>query len=190
MLFASSADGFFEESLYRFTGNGAYRLRPARMSGTDQLLLGSDPRCVIGVMQWQHGRYELVANGSIVLLPFAEDGRQQVQDPCAAESNVLRQINVTTLFLHWRIFRDPQGRDKLHLFRFDGAPLNPMIRVSDTPNMLPTRTLTNTTIGAQASRKRSLADQQDLPKRNSATRPAIAMGISAVGLVLAGLCTL
>jgi hypothetical protein len=168
--YAFSDDGYFEEALYRFTGNG------------------SDPRCVIGVMQWQHGRYELVANGSIVLMPFAQDGRQQVQDPCAAESNVLRQINVTTLFLHWRIFRDPQGRDKLHLFRFDGAPLSPMFRVSETPNMLPTRTLTNTTIGAQASRKRSLAEQQDLPKRNNAaTRPAIAVGVSAAGLLLAGL---
>ncbi|CCA74989.1 related to ROT1-protein that may be involved in cell wall function [Serendipita indica DSM 11827] len=167
--YAFSDDGYFEEALYRFTGNG------------------SDPRCIIGVMQWQHGRYELLANGSIVLLPFAQDGRQQVQDPCAAESNVLRQINVTTLFLHWRIFRDPQRRDKLHLFRFDGAPLSPMFRVSETPNMLPTRTLTNTTIGAQASRKRSLAEQQDLPKRNAATRPAIAVGVSAAGLLFAGL---
>ncbi|CAG7848855.1 SubName: Full=Related to ROT1-protein that may be involved in cell wall function {ECO:0000313/EMBL:CCA74989.1} [Serendipita indica DSM 11827] len=188
--YAFSDDGYFEEALYRFTGNGEhlYRLRSPRASGKlTSFGSGSDPRCIIGVMQWQHGRYELLANGSIVLLPFAQDGRQQVQDPCAAESNVLRQINVTTLFLHWRIFRDPQRRDKLHLFRFDGAPLSPMFRVSETPNMLPTRTLTNTTIGAQASRKRSLAEQQDLPKRNAATRPAIAVGVSAAGLLFAGL---
>src|SRR5258706_9370281 len=115
--------------------------------------------------------YELVANGSIVLKPFAEDGRQQVQDPCAAESNVLRQFNQTTLFKSWRIFRDLQGRNKLHLFRFDGAPFAPMFQVYETPQMLPTRKLTNTTIGVVAQ-----SANNKLRKRSSAvstSRPSL-----------------
>jgi len=81
---------------------------------------------------------------------------------------------------------DPQGNDKLHLFRFDGAPLPPMFRVSATPNMLPTRQLTNTTIGTQAQ-KRSL-----LEKRSGAdaTHPLAIAGFSAVGLVSLGLLSL
>jgi hypothetical protein len=145
MSYSFTNDGYFEEALYRFNGNG------------------TDPRCIQGVIQWQHGPYQLMPNGSIVLDPYSEDGRQQVQDPCAAESNVLRQFNQTTLFQSWRIFRDPQGRNKLHLFRYDGAPLPPMFQVYVTPQMLPTRKLTNTTIGVVAQ-----SPNQKLRKRSAA----------------------
>lgn len=116
-----------------------------------------------------------MSNGSIILHPIAEDGRQQLQDPCAAESNVLRQFNQTTLFRSWRIFRDLQGRNKLHVFRFDGAPFPPMFQVYQTPQMLPTRKLTNTTIGVVAQsinhklRKRSAAVSTSSPSFTSAT---------------------
>lgn len=146
---------------------------------------GTDPRCIIGVIQWQHGQYRTLANGSLVLVPFAEDGRQQIQNPCAAQSNVLRQFNQTTLFDSWRIFVDPQGNDKLHLFRFDGFPFPPEFRVSDTPTMLPTTTLTNTTIGAQANKKRSFEPE----KRSAAeaTRQVAAAAFAGVGLLSVGL---
>lgn len=170
MGYSFTDDGYFEEALYRFTGNG------------------TDPRCIIGVMQFQHGRHQLLANGSIVLEPYAEDGRQQIQNPCVAQSNVLRQFNQTTLFLSWRIFRDPQGNDKLHLFRFDGAPFPPMFRVSTTPTMLPTVPLTNTSIGAQAT-KRSLLEPE---KRSAAeaTGPVVAAAFAGVGLLSLGLLQL
>lgn len=168
-------DGYFEEALYRFTGNG------------------TDPRCVVGVVQWQHGQHELLQNGSIVLHPFAQDGRQQVQDACAADSNVLRQFNQTTLFLNWRIFRDVNGNDKLHLFRFDGAPFPPMFRVSSSATMLPTQTLTNTSIGVQAQRKRSITGPWDLEaevqKRSAApANSQLALGaFFSAGLLSLGL---
>jgi len=116
--------GYFEEALYRFTGNG------------------SEPTCIIGVVQWQHGTYETLANGSIVLNPFYTDGRQQVQDMCAAQSNIIQQFNQTTLFQSWRIFSDPQRGPKLQIYQYNGAPLAPMYQLSQTPNMLPTTTLT------------------------------------------------
>jgi len=122
--------GYFEEALYRFTGNG------------------SEPTCIVGVVQWQHGTYETLANGSIVLNPFYTDGRQQVQDMCAAQSNIIQQFNQTTLFQSWRIFNDPQLGPKLQIYQYNGAPLAPMYVVSQTPNMLPTTTLTgNVTTG-------------------------------------------
>ncbi|PVF99950.1 hypothetical protein CPB86DRAFT_254476 [Serendipita vermifera] len=164
IAYSFTEDGYFEEALYRFTGNG------------------TDPRCVVALLQFQHGGFQLLNNGSIVLKPFAQDGRQQVQNPCTAESNVLRQFNQTTLFQSWRIFRDPQGRDKLHLFRFDGAPFAPMFRVTDTPNMLPTRVLTNTTIGAVANSKRSL--DAGLEKRSSSDRTS---SVAMAGLFAASL---
>jgi hypothetical protein len=114
------------------------------------------------MVQFQHGTHLLLSNGSIVLEPFPHDGRQQVQDACAADSNVLRQFNQTTLFLSWQIYVDPQGNDRLQLYRFDGAPFAPMFRVSITPTMLPTQQLTNTTIGVTAQRKRSITGPWDL----------------------------
>jgi len=125
--------GYFEEAQYRFTGNG------------------SRPTCIVGVVQWQHGTYTINANNSITLNPFASDGRQQVQDMCAANSNIIQQFNQTTLFLNWNIYMDPQRGAKLQLYRFDGAPLSPMYLIAQTPNMLPTTTLTgNVTTGQTA----------------------------------------
>lgn len=142
---------------------------------TVKIIIGTDPRCIQGVIQWQHGTYEIVSNGSLVLSPYAEDGRQQVQDPCAAESNVLRQFNQTTLFQSWRIFRDLQGRNKLHLFRFDGAPFPPMFQVYATPQMLPTRRLTNTTIGVVAQ-----SPNHKIRKRSAAVSTSNLSGTSTV----------
>jgi hypothetical protein len=128
----STDDGFWEQALYRFEGNG------------------SMPNCIKGIVIFQHGRYELNSNGSITLTPFGKDGRIQVQDPCAPQSNVITLYNQTEYMAQWRIFRDVTFGPKLHLFRFDGAPLAPMFQVySNPPQMLPTRELSvNLTVTA------------------------------------------
>jgi len=132
-VLSDGSAGYFEEAQYRFTGNG------------------SQPTCIIGVVQWQHGTYETLANGSIVLNPFPTDGRQQVQDMCAAKSNIIQQFNQTTLFQSWRIFQDPQLGPKLQIYQYNGAPLAPMYLVAQTPNMLPTTTLTANVTSGQTS---------------------------------------
>src|SRR6202035_5557575 len=72
---------------------------------------------------------------------------QQIQDPCAAQSNFIEPYNQTELYQNWRIFQDPQTLDfKLHLAQFDGALLSPQFLVSPTPNMLPKRLLRNVTV--------------------------------------------
>lgn len=120
----SSDDGFYEIARYRFNSNG------------------TEPTCITGVLNWVHGKYDLLANGSIVMTPLG-DGYQQIQDPCAAESNFIENYNFTELYQSWRIFTDPVDGFKLHLFQFDGTPVAPQFQVSPSPNMLPTQMLRN-----------------------------------------------
>ncbi|TFK74723.1 hypothetical protein BDN72DRAFT_628457 [Pluteus cervinus] len=124
---------------YSFTGDGFYEIARYRFNGN-----GSNPTCIIGVIGWVHGTYDLLANGSIVMTPFG-DGYQQVQNPCAAVSNFIENYNLTELYQSWRIFQDPVDGFKLHLFQFDGAPLAPQFQLSSTPVMLPTQPLRNVT---------------------------------------------
>ncbi|KAI0642869.1 chaperone for protein-folding within the ER, fungal-domain-containing protein [Trametes meyenii] len=129
--YAFTDDGFYEVARYRFTSNG------------------SNPSCITGVLQWHHGKHQLLNNGSIVLTPFG-DGYQQIQDPCAAESNFIEDYNFTELYNSWQIFLDPTDGPKLHLFNFDGSPVAPLFQVYSTANMLPSRKLRNTTASIDA----------------------------------------
>ncbi|KAI0049460.1 hypothetical protein FA95DRAFT_1463448, partial [Auriscalpium vulgare] len=124
---------------YSFTDDGYYEIARYRFNGN-----GSQPNCITGVISWAHGEYTLQANGSITMIPFG-DGYQQVQDPCAAESNFIEPYNSTELYVSWQIFLDPTDGPKLHLFGFDGTPVAPQFQVSQTPNMLPTQALRNVT---------------------------------------------
>jgi len=124
--------GFYEVARYRFNSNG------------------SDPHCITGVMNWHHGTYQFMPNGSIVLTPFG-DGYQQIQDPCAPVSNFIETYNLTELYQSWQIFTDPVDGYKLHMFNFDGSAVAPQFQVSVTPNMLPTQLLRNVTPPANTS---------------------------------------
>jgi len=128
--YSFSSDGFFEEAWYKFTPNG------------------TAPNCITGVLQWQHGTYEALANNSIIMTPFSSDGRQQVQDTCAAVSNIIQQFNSTVLMKNWRIDTDPVLGKMLLLFQFDGTPVQPLYPYASPPVMLPTQVLTaNVTAG-------------------------------------------
>ncbi|KAF8321978.1 chaperone for protein-folding within the ER, fungal-domain-containing protein [Cantharellus anzutake] len=127
-------DGHFEQAEYQFNANG------------------TQPNCITGVVLWQHGTYQWLSNGSIIANPIPIDGRMQVQNPCAAKSNVIQQFNTTILLQSWRIFQDVQRGPKLQLYRFDGAPLHPMYQIANPPNMLPTETLSvNLTLNPDGS---------------------------------------
>ncbi|KAI0350180.1 hypothetical protein OH77DRAFT_1431328 [Trametes cingulata] len=124
--YAFSSDGFYEVARYRFNGNGA------------------KPQCITGVLNWHHGTFQMLPNGSLVLTPFG-DGYQQIQDPCAAETNFIENYNDTELYNSWQLFHDINDGPKLHLFNFDGSPVAPLFQVYSTPNMLPTEPLRNVT---------------------------------------------
>ena len=169
----STDDGFFEQAEYRFSSNA------------------TDPHCITGVVTFQHGKYQLLSNGSIILNPFAVDGRQQVQDPCAAVSNQLTQWNVTVLFIQWRIFPLPGGGFHLNLYEFDGTPVAPMSLVANPPNMLPTTVLSNanSTTAAPAAVTKSPSTKRDmrLQARSDAPRKSLLAGGFAC---FAGLCAM
>lgn len=128
--YSFSQGGFFEEAFYRFTVNS------------------SQPNCITGVLQWQHGTYQPLANGSIILNPISSDGRQQVQDTCSPVSNIIQQFNNTVLMSTWEIRTDEVLGKELLLYGFDGTPVQPLYPYANPPIMLPTETLTaNVTIG-------------------------------------------
>jgi hypothetical protein len=57
-----------------------------------------NPQCPKGIMQFQHGTYAKHPNGSLVLSPFAVDGRQLVSDPCKSDKAQYLRYNQTELF--------------------------------------------------------------------------------------------
>lgn len=127
MSYSFSSDGFYEIARYRFTGNPA------------------QPNCITGVMNFAHGTYTLQSNGSITMIPFG-DGYQQVQDTCAAVSPVIDFFNTTELYVSWNTVQDATDGMLLNLFNFDGTPVPRLYLVSTEPNMLPTRSLTNSSV--------------------------------------------
>jgi len=132
MSYSFSDDGYYEIARYRYAGNG------------------SQPTCITGVMNWCHGTYLLLPNGSIILTPLG-DGYQQIQDPCAAVSNQVQSYNDTELYQLWQITLDPVYGYLLYMFERDGTPLPPMGLVSVTPNMLPTQILRNVSGSSSSS---------------------------------------
>jgi hypothetical protein len=87
----------------------------------------SDPRCATAVVMFQHGKYYFHSNGSLTLDPgpFAADGRIQIQDPCAATTEVLTYYNQFTLFNSWTITIDVHhAAYYLQLYKFDGSLFN------------------------------------------------------------------
>ncbi|KAF9235655.1 chaperone for protein-folding within the ER, fungal-domain-containing protein [Melanogaster broomeanus] len=122
---------------YSFTDDGYYEIARYRMTGN-----GPSPNCITGVMNWCHGTYQLVSNGSIIMTPLG-DGYQQIQDPCGAVSDFMENYNDTELYVMWNIYQDTVRGYTLQLYQFDGTPLPPQWLVSTSPNMLPTQALRN-----------------------------------------------
>lgn len=173
ICYSFTADGFYEIARYRFVSNG------------------TTPQCVTGVINWVHGKYTLQSNGSITMAPFS-DGFQQIQDPCAAQSNFIETYNDTELYVKWSIFQDPITGFKLHLFQYDGSPLAPQFQVSATPNMLPTQLLRNVSNATAPTSSAGLTTQGAFAVNNGAQRRwSISETMGVVTVVFgAGLATL
>lgn len=135
---------------------------------------GTDPHCITGVMNWHHGHYTLEDDGSMTLHPFS-DGYQQIQDPCAAESNFIEDYSSNETYTNWRIFTDVTAGPKLHMFAFDGSPLPPQFQISATPNMLPTRALRNVTTAASLTSQNLLA--KNGARREGAWSPVVLVSV-------------
>ncbi|KAF8349374.1 chaperone for protein-folding within the ER, fungal-domain-containing protein [Amanita rubescens] len=150
---------------YSFTADGYYEIARYRMNGN-----GSQPTCITGVMNWAHGMYTLQPNGSITMIPFNDDGFQQIQNPCGAISDFIETYNLTELYTARR--REPL----LQMYQFNGAPLPPLFQISTTPNILPTQQIRQTT---------PVVAKRELIQRSNAAGQHITVGLrGAVGLFL------
>lgn len=61
-------------------------------------ILATRPSCPKAMMQFQHGKYSVESNGSLVLTPFADDGRQLISDPCKSLMSRYYRYNQTEVF--------------------------------------------------------------------------------------------
>ena len=117
-------------------------------------LKAANPGCPKGMMQWQHGTFQKLSNGSLVLTPLAIDGRQLMSDPCNSKSSAYSRYNHSELFQRYSIYVDPYHKVlRMDLYRFDGSPLPAMYLAYNPPQMLPTSTLNPTTTTTGASSK-------------------------------------
>ncbi|KAL2356510.1 chaperone for protein-folding within the ER, fungal-domain-containing protein [Cryomyces antarcticus] len=151
--YSFTGDGFYEEAYYRAIANPI------------------TPSCPSGIMQWQHGTYQKFVNGSLILTPFAVDGRQLLSTPCHYKDSIYTRYNQSELMKSYEVLTDPyHNTPRLNLYQFDGKPLAPMYLVYSPPEMLPTSTLNPThTAGATATGKpsgkfrRGLGEEITLP---------------------------
>lgn len=149
--YSFTEDGHFEEALYRIT---------------------SDPQnhsCAVASITYQHGTYDLLSNGSLILTPIAVDGRQLLSDPCngdsATHSSYTRYLQ-KTWFKAFRVYlNDYHGRYTLQLYQFDGSQMQPLFLAYKPPLMLPTYALNPTDKASETKSslrkrvKRSLENQ-------------------------------
>jgi len=154
---------------YSFTDLGNWEQLDYRMAAN-----ATNPNCITAVITWQHGTFQFLSNGSLLLTPFESDGFQQVQDPCAAVSNQIARYSQEILFSQWRIFPLTSGGNHLNLYEFDGTPVAPMNLVFSPPNMHPTATLISTATSTGSSTSTSTA-KRDLAARSGASKSASLM---------------
>jgi len=149
--YSFTSDGYYEEAYYRAISNPAV------------------PSCPSAIMQWQHGSWQLLANGSLVLTPIAVDGRQVLSEPCKYKNSIYTRYNQSELMKSYSAYLDKyHGIQRLDLFRFDGSPLPPMYLAFQPPMMLPTTTLNPTstaaaTAGATTAAKAKRGLEPEIP---------------------------
>lgn len=149
MSYSFTEDGFFEEATYQITPNP------------------KDPGCPVAALIYQHGKYELQDNGTLILHPFVVDGRQLLSDPCNDEgTSTYSRYNQTETFKSFDVqVDDYHGIYRLQLNQFDGSPMQPLYLAYRPAMMLPTETLNPTATSDatestdSAKEKRSLRQQ-------------------------------
>lgn len=146
--YSFTEDGYWEEAVYQITSNA------------------QNHSCPAAALTFQHGTYEILSNGSLLLTPFEVDGRQLLSEPCEdyGISTYSRYVQ-TELYAQFSVYVDPyHGRYRLNLFEWDGTPVQPLYLAYRPPMMLPTETLNPTDTAAETHSlrkriRRSLANK-------------------------------
>ncbi|KZM21052.1 Reversal of tor2 lethality [Ascochyta rabiei] len=165
--YSFSADGFFEESYYRAVANP------------------TEPKCPKGIIQWQHGKFQKLADGSLKLSPIKVDGRQMDSNPCLYKNSIYTRYNISETFKRYEVRVDDYHKIKrLNLYKFDGSPMMPLYIAFTTPKMLPTTTLNPlVTATATAKAKRGLPIDHEVLFRKSGN---MADGMLWAGILASG----
>lgn len=126
--YSFTEDGFWEEAIYQVSPN------PKNHS------------CATAVLIFQHGTYEKLDNGSLVLTPFEVDGRQLLSMPCDDNGvSTYSRYNQTEGFNAYQVYVDGyHGRWRIDLIETDGSYMQPLYLAYDPPQMLPTITMNPT----------------------------------------------
>lgn len=87
---------------YSFTEDGWYEEASYQVSGNPR-----DPTCPMASLIYQHGKYVISDNGTLVLNPIEVDGRQLFSDPCnddgvSTYSRYNQNRNVQRIFCRYR----------------------------------------------------------------------------------------
>ncbi|PVH94270.1 hypothetical protein DM02DRAFT_633866 [Periconia macrospinosa] len=167
--YSFTADGHYEEAYYRAIANRTSshvlflrfnnRTYIAELEyQADENGVAKNPKCPKGIIQWQHGTFKKLANGSLELTPIETDGRQMYSDPCSYKTSVYTRYKAKEHFKQYEVLKDPYHQiSRLNLFKWDGAPMMPLYLAMSPPTMLPTTTLnpTNTPTPSSTKQKRS-----------------------------------
>lgn len=128
-------NGFFETAKYIYSSNP------------------TNPRCFEATLFWQHGTYHIASNnGSIVMVPFAADGRVQLMTTCDDKGkpqfgSQMHSVGPTEVISKWFNYVDTKpgfvdnkthSQYAMQFYQFDGKPLPLMFQVRNPPEMLPT----------------------------------------------------
>lgn len=125
-------DGYWEQALYLYNTN------PGK------------PNCVSAQLIWQHGTYTLNSNNTLTLNNFKGDGRQQISDRCAENSNYVQSYDQKEDMNGFEIHLDIHYNKPvwaLKMYEFDGTPKPLMYQIYDPPQMLPLQPLHEEVIG-------------------------------------------
>lgn len=137
--YSFTEDGYFESAYFRAIANrtlstGLYNWKNSMLICF--LRTAQQPQCPKGIIQWQHGRYTLAANGRLTLTPFGVDGRQLFSDPCIHSSAILTRYSQSeefevrnTLILAPR----PHARQLTPLFLTSATSPSPVIPTTISP---------------------------------------------------------
>lgn len=181
--YSFTADGHYEEALYRIQSN------PRNHS------------CPIASLTFQHGEYEILSNGSVLLTPIEVDGRQLLSDPCGYKEDEAQYVRYhqPTIFQKYQVsISSYHGRYMLQIYQFDGSKMQPLYLAYKPPTMLPTYPLNPTDSakphGSLRKRvKRSLENQYRTNAVREFSSPAFdrfwwimvgALGVGSAALLL------
>lgn len=148
--YSFTEDGWFEEALYKVVSN------PQKIE------------CPKAVVIYQHGKYKILSNGTMILTPIAVDGRMLLSDPCNDSGvSTYSRYNETETFLSFDVSIDAyHGVYKLQMYQYNGAPIQPLYLAYRPPLMLPTETLNPTDVGASSTDSSYASTSGSIQKRS------------------------